>query len=306
VPEGTSVLLDPFRGPRGVIHPRLAECPSGTRYCGTSRSVTRIIRRGALHPSGRRRGGRRPSRGFPRPRHARQAVDNRATGGRRAYVTGSDDARARMRVRARYGLQPRRSASSLARLARATSDLAHDAPPIGGDWDSSDEERADGGSRDSGASPGGNAEPRHRRRCVPTLGPRYRGDAPHAALPGQARNCRVLEDAEASTPGDQRHGLALRTNQAPVSSMSTRPPLAGCLPPIVARTSGAVISRSTAATYLVASETADATSPKRSATQLRSSSWRTIVSMQRTADWARGLTCRRRSEHILAPALGGP
>lgn len=82
----------------------------------------------------------------------RPAVDNRADRGRRACVTSgnpptSADARALMRVRARYGLPPRRLASSLARLARATSDLAHDAPLIGGDRDGSDEERADGGSR---------------------------------------------------------------------------------------------------------------------------------------------------------------
>ncbi len=33
---------------------------------------------------------------------------------------------------------------------------------------------------------------------------------------------------------------------------------------------------------------------------------KTIVLMQRTADWARGLTCRRRSKHTFASMPGGP
>jgi hypothetical protein len=161
-------------------------------------------------PRGGRRGGRRLSRGFPRPRHARQAVDNRADGGRRAYVTGSDDARARMRVRARYGPPPRRPASSLARLAPATSRPCARRTAMAAISDNSDEEREPTEAH---------VIPVHRRAVTRTrgigyvarrhLGPRCRGDASHATLPGQARNRRGLEDAEASTPGDQRHRPAL-------------------------------------------------------------------------------------------------
>ena len=44
----------------------------------------------------------------------RDALESRANRGMRAYVTGSDDAR-EARLRARYGLTPRRMASSMAR-----------------------------------------------------------------------------------------------------------------------------------------------------------------------------------------------
>lgn len=172
-----------------------------------------------------------------------------------------------------------------------------------------------GTARMKSASPGGSRIPVHRRTVTRTrsigdvacrhLGPRYRGDAPHAAIPGQARSRRGLEDAEASTPGDQRHRLALRANRAPTSSVSVRPPLAGCLPPIVARTSGACFSRTTAAPCsTVASATARATSRSRSSTKLRSTSSKTNVVMQRTADWARGLTCLSAiGAHICSGAL---
>jgi len=85
-----------------------------------------------------------------------------------------DDARARMRVRARYGLPPRRPASSLARLARATSDLAHDAPPSAAIGTARMKSEPTEARVDSSAAPAGNADPRHRLRCVPT---------PRASLP---------------------------------------------------------------------------------------------------------------------------
>ena len=76
------------------------------------RSVTRIIRRGALHASRQKtwRPRERPSRGFRALIMRRKPVDSRADRGMRAYVTGSDDARSAMR--AGYRLAPRRVASS--------------------------------------------------------------------------------------------------------------------------------------------------------------------------------------------------
>ena len=50
----------------------------------------------------------------------------------RAYVTGSDDAQTSA-MRARYGLTPRRIASSRLAAYERRDGLAQNAPPVGGD-----------------------------------------------------------------------------------------------------------------------------------------------------------------------------
>ena len=75
---------------------------------------------------------RRPSRGSEPSIMRRDALENRADRGMRAYVTGSDDARD-ARLRARYDLAPIVWASSMARGTRAARRPRAARTAIGGD-----------------------------------------------------------------------------------------------------------------------------------------------------------------------------
>lgn len=108
-----ALLASRLRAPPGERSSRESLTQDSRSAVKARSSVTRIIRRGALHALQSWRKGplKEAVTWVGALGHARKRLEYAQTAPMRAYVTGSDDAQAAA-LRARYGLTPRRVASS--------------------------------------------------------------------------------------------------------------------------------------------------------------------------------------------------
>jgi len=139
-PHG-AFLASRLRSPGGALESRESftqDSRSAVRARLYFRSVTRIIRRGALHASRQKtwRPRKRPSRGFEPFVMRRKPVDSRADRGMRAYVTSgctaNDDARRQHRACA-LRTRPVPLASSWLVADKRSEGHSRHAPHVGGD-----------------------------------------------------------------------------------------------------------------------------------------------------------------------------